>query len=424
MTITDRNFTRKVLLSCIIGTSLEWYDFVIYGYFAAIFGSLFFPQADPITQMLASWGIFWSGFLARPLGSVVFGHIGDKFSRKHALVISLIMMAIPTTLMGLLPTYDHVGIVAPLLLIILRTFQGFAIGGEFTGSMVFLVEHAPDTKRGLWGSWSMFSAVAGVILGSCLIAGLNFIISSEQMYAWGWRLPFLISLLGSFVGIYMRQHLSDPKIYLEMKARESQEKFSLKELFLSHHHEIIVIIFLDFLTAVGFFIIAVFLATYFRTYLFYPENVALLIHTISMVILACAILLGGWLSDHIGRKPLLWIACVGFIVFSYPLFQLLRLGNVYFLLVGEGTLAFMLGCFLGGIPATLAEILPTNVRFAGVSIAHNTCMAVVGGGTPFVASHLIYHFNNLSIPAALLIAAAVVSLCAVFFIKEKHRHSL
>lgn len=422
--VTDANHTKQVLLSCMIGNALEWYDFVIYGYFVVIFGALFFPEANHLTQILASWGIFWTGFLARPLGSLIFGHIGDKISRKFALTLSIFVMAVPTTLMGCLPTYAQVGIWAPILLIILRTFQGFAIGGEFTGSMVFLVEHAPGKKRGFWGSWASFSAVIGVVIGSILVAFLNHHLSTEEMHSYGWRIPFLISVIGSIVGVYIRSHLSDPGVYLKVKARRNKESVPLKDLFLNHKAKIGTIVLLDFLTAVGFFVLAIFLVSYFKIYLHVSEITALSIHTFNMFVFAGAILLGGWLSDKIGRKPVLGLPCIGFILFSYPLFQMLQTGDLTLLIASQAALVFMFGLFFGTIPTTLAEIMPTDVRFSGLSIGHNICMAVIGGGAPFLATHMIQTTNDLSSPAYLLVIAAVVSFGSLWFIKDRYRSSL
>ncbi len=416
--------SKQVLISCMIGNALEWYDFVIYGYFAVILGALFFPNANPLVQILASWGVFWSGFLARPLGSIVFGHIGDKTSRKYALTLSIYLMAIPTMLMGCLPTYDQIGITATLLLILLRTFQGFAIGGEFTGSMVFLIEHAPQSKRGFWGSWASFSAVLGVVLGSTLVASLNHNFSPDEMKLWGWRIPFIVSILGSFVGGYMRRQLADPSIYLDVKTRRKAESVPLKDLFSDHKSKMGMIILLDFLTAIGFFIVAIFMATYFRTYLKYSEKIAFSINTFNMCVFAIAILAGGWLSDRFGRKRTLGYPCIGFIILSYPLFMLLQTGSTYTLLGVQAVFAILMGLFFGTIPATLAEIMPTSVRFSGLSIAHNISMAIFGGGTPFLATHLIQYTNNLASPACLLIAASILSLSSLFFITDRYKSSL
>lgn len=415
--------SKQVLLSCMIGNALEWYDFIIYGYFAAILGGLFFPHAAPLTQILASWGIFWTGFLARPLGSIVFGHIGDKVSRKFALTLSIYIMAIPTALIGCLPTYEQIGIAAPLLLVILRALQGFAIGGEFTGSMVFLVEHAPQARRGFWGSWASFSAVIGVIFGSMVVASLNSYLAPEVMESWGWRLPFLLSVFGSIVGGYIRSRLSDPAVYLEAKAKRTQESTPLKDLLVNHKSKIGVIILLDFLTAVGFFIVVIFLATYFRTYLKHSEKVALSINTFSMCIFATTILIGGWLSDRIGRKSTLAYPCLGFILLSYPLFQMLQIGEQHISMLVQATLAAMMGVFFGAIPTTLVEIVPTSVRFSGLSLGHNLSMAIFGGGTPFLATHLIQRSNDLASPAYLLIIAALMSFLSVWFIKDRFTSS-
>lgn len=418
------NTNKQLLTSCMIGNALEWYDFVIYGYFAVTFGALFFPGANSTLQLLASWGVFWTGFLARPLGAMVFGYIGDKVSRKSALTWSIYLMAIPTALMGCLPTYEQVGILAPIVLILLRTLQGFAIGGEFTGTMVFLVEHAPQTKRGFWGSFASFSAVAGVIIGSILVAGLNSWFSADAMHAWGWRIPFILSVLGSVVAAYMRNRLVDPEIYLEVKERSGSESMPLKQLLQHYKSNIGLIILLDFLTAVGFFIVAIFLVTYFRAHLEIPTNIALSINTLNMCVFAISILIGGILSDRFGRKPVLGLPCIGFIILSYPLFLMLQVENYYILASIQAIFAIMMGLFFGAIPTTLAEIMPTSVRCSGLSIGHNISMAVFGGGAPFVATHLVHYTGNLASPAYLLIAASFLSLCSLMFIKDRYRTPL
>lgn len=415
---------KSILMSCMIGNALEWYDFIIYGYFSVILGAVFFPASNPTTQILASWGIFWTGFLARPLGSIIFGHIGDKISRKYALTLSIFLMAIPTTLMGCLPTYAQIGISATILLILLRAIQGFAIGGEYTGTMVFLVEHAPNGKRGLWGSWASFSAVLGVIVGSSLVVCLNLYFSSKEMQTWAWRIPFILSILGTAVGIYIRLHLSDPGVYLALKNRRGIESTPVLELFYHHKANILKIFFLDFLTAVGFFIITIFLATYFRSYLNFTAHAALSVHTASMCIFAISIIFGGWASDRFGRKSILATSCIGLIVFSYPLFELMQTDNHLILLFSQVTLSAIFGLFFGALPATLAEIMPTDIRYSGVSIGHNICMAVVGGGTPFFATYLIHYSSNLLAPAYLLIVASFVSLYSLLYIHDRYRQSL
>lgn len=421
--VTSENH-RNVLYSCIAGNALEWYDFVIYGYFVAIFGQLFFPNANPVTQMLASWGIFWSGFLARPLGSIVFGHIGDKTSRKTALTWSIFMMAIPTMLIGCLPTYAQVGILAPIAMILLRTLQGFAIGGEYTGTMVFLVEYADKGDRGIWGSWASFSAVLGVLIGSLLVTFLNMILSHDQLVSWGWRIPFLISILGSMVGLYIRMKLSDPTVYLDVKRRKETESAPLKELFLHYKKAIGTIFLLDVLTAVGFFIIAIFLATYHKAHLNFSAKEALLIHSFSMFVMTIAIVVGGRLSDHFGRKTIMGIGCLGIMLFAYPLVQCMQTCNLMNVLLSHSIVAWCFGMFFGVIPSVLSEMIPTKVRFSGLSIAHNLCMAIIGGGTPLACTYLISTLKDPLVPAYLLIIGATISFMTLFLFKDRSKQPL
>jgi len=410
---------KSTIFACMIGNALEWYDFVIYGYFAAIFGFLFFPSSNPTTQILASWGVFWSGFIARPLGSIIFGHIGDKTSRKHALTLSIYIMAVPTALIGLLPTYANVGILATIALVLLRTMQGFALGGEFTGSMVFLVEHAPKDRRGMWGSWVSCSAVIGVILGSSLVAILSASLSTASLHTWGWRLPFIISILGSVVAVYMRNNLQDPQEYLAIKARRMEEHTPLKQIILRHKSKIGITVLLDFINAIAFFIIVIFFATYFNTFLSFAENITFLINTANMCVLAAATLAGGWLADRVGIRKTLAYPCIGFILFSYPLFVLLQ-SNSYLIALGvQAIFAIMLGVFFGTIPVALSSIMPTNIRCSGLSIGHNLSMAIFGGGTPFMATGIIKLTNNIASPAYLLIVAGLLSLSSLFFLSER-----
>lgn len=420
----SKSSSRNLLTSCMIGNAIEWYDFVIYGYFAVIFGNLFFPNADPTVQILASWSVFWSGFIARPLGSIVFGHIGDKIGRKSALTFSIYAMAIPTAMIGCLPTYEQWGVTATILLIVFRSMQGFAIGGEFTGSMVFLVEHAPKQKQSQWGSLTSLSAVIGVIIGSSIVAGLNRYFSHDQMLSFGWRFPFILSILGSLVAGYIRRYLADPHIFLEVKANTVKETVPIKELFSKHKSKIALIILLDFLTAIGFFIVAIFLASYFRTYLKIEEDTALIINTFNMCLFAAAIFAGGYFADRHGRRLLLAIPCIGFIVLSYPLFLLLQIGNIYGLIIGQGGLAILMGLFFGVIPSALVEMMPIKIRCSGLSIGHNISMAIFGGSAPLLATELIQGTQNIAAPAFLLIAASALSLSSLFFIQDKSKETL
>lgn len=412
---------KQIILSCMIGNALEWYDFVIYGYFASLLGALFFPTFDPFTQTLASWGVFWSGFLVRPLGAIVFGYIGDKVGRKTALSFSIYVMTIPTALIGCLPTYEQIDIFAPLLLILMRSLQGFAMGGEYTGAVIFLTEHAKPGQRGIWGSWANFSVVIGVIIGSLVATLSNTLLPQEIMVSWGWRLPFIFSVVGGIVGAYIRRHLVDPAVFLAIKEIKDQAHIPvrpLRTLFLEHKAKLGHLILLDFLTAIGFYMVTVFMATYFKTHLNLEGGKVFFMHTMNMVLLAIFIFLGGSLTDRIGRKRVLAYACFGVILLSFPLFQDLQLGSYKHAAFAQMVLAVMVGLFLGAIPISLSEIMPMSVRYSGVSLGHNLSMSIFGGSTPLIVTELIKVTHDLKAPAYLLIAAAVLSLIAVYFLKS------
>ena len=209
----DTSHLKKVVVSSMIGNALEWYDFALYGYFSTLLAKLFFPSSDAVVSLMATYGVFAAGFFMRPLGGIIFGYIGDKMGRKKALLWSIYLMSFPTFAIACLPTYEHIAWGAPLLLTLIRLLQGLSMGGEFTGSIIFIVEHAEGRRRGFWGSFAPLSAILGILIGSGLAAFLSYTLDSEQLSAWGWRIPFALSLFGGWLGSYMRKTLGDPKTF-------------------------------------------------------------------------------------------------------------------------------------------------------------------------------------------------------------------
>ena len=269
-------------------------------------------------------GVLAAGFIARPLGAILFGHIGDKSSRLIVLMLSIYIMSIPTTLIGCLPTYQHIGLLAPLLLTILRIMQGLAIGGEFTGSMVFLIEHANKNQRGFLGSWASCGSIIGIIIGSGIVSIIMHVFTPEQVRDFGWRIAFLLSMLGCIIGVYVRRHLhEDHKESLINKAKHSSPSFiPIKELINKYLDKIFVIFMLDALTGIGFFTLVMFLPSYFREYIGISDHTTQYLSTANMIIFAIMTLFGGWISDKIGYKNSLCYPCIAFIILSYPLFNL------------------------------------------------------------------------------------------------------
>jgi len=407
---------KKVVMSCMVGNALEWYDFALYGYFAAIIGRMAFPSSgDVIGTLLKSYGVFFAGFVMRPLGALVFGHIGDRHGRKRALMLSIYCMAIPTTLIGLLPTYAQVGVWAPIFLTVLRLFQGLSMGGEFTGSMLFIVEHAPKGQKGFWGSYSSFSVIIGLIIGSGISALISFLVSAEQLEAWGWRIPFLLSSVGSVIGAYMRRTLADPHEFTTHQQssdpqESSRSRFVIKDLFSHYRSTIFKVVCVDLTVAVGFFLICVYIMTYLQNFVGFSYRFAVTVNTLSMLVFAAVIPIAGRASDRWSPVQVMKAAVIGFIFLSIPLFYGLSSGTPVTAAISQIGLSVLMGINFAPISVLLVSLFPVHVRYSGVSIAHNLSMAIFGGSAPHVVTFLIKNTGNLLMPGIILTLAALGSL--------------
>ena len=415
---------RKIIAPAIIGNVLEWYDFALYGYFATIIAKLFFPTDNPFISLLATFGVFAIGFLMRPLGAVIFGHFGDKAGRKKTLVASVILMAMTTTLIGLLPTHAHIGVAAGVLLTICRLLQGLAIGGEFSGSIVFITEHSHSNRRGLYGSWAMFSAFAGLLMGSVMGALISNVMSTEALNSWGWRVPFISGILLGIIGLYLRLNMPETPVFAAAQAQKNLVAQPIFHAFRYAWKPMIMGVGLVFLPAMAFYLLFVYLSSYMNLYLQVPLKTALTINSISMICIILVIPFVGLLSDKIGRKPVLIIGAVSFIIFSYPLFLLLQHGDFGSLLLAQICFALLICLVYAAIPATLVELMTTNIRFTAMSLPYNLANAVFGGTAPLVATYLIAKTNNHLAPAFYLISAGVVMLIFILFLKESYRKTL
>lgn len=416
---------KKVIISCVAGSAIEWYDFAVYGFFATIIGKLFFPSGDDFQQIIASFGAFASGLIARPIGAILFGYIGDIYGRKKALVISIYMMAVPTALMGFLPTYETIGIWAGIILTVVRILQGLALGGGFTGTIVFLYEHSSQSKKSTYSAWAPFSLVTGFILGAVIATIMAEIFTSEQLETIGWRIPFIISFLGTFVAEYVKHKLEDPKEFItqqQKKIDEEQKKGLLRNLFRNHWKGVTLITITDVLTACGYFLIAIFFTTYFETVVHLGKKSIFIIQTINMTVFGLAILLGGWLADRVGKRTQMLIACISLMALVFPLFYYMESATFASALLGEMGIIFLFSIYYGPIPATICSMLPTNVRLIGVSIAHNFAMAAFGAYAPTLATYLIKWTGDPSMPAILFVISAGLTAIALFIWKEGNEY--
>ena len=385
----EPNNTRRVIAAGTIGNVLEWYDFAIYGYFAAAIGRTFFPAEDPVAQVLAAFGIFAVGYLMRPLGGIVVGHIADRFGRRAALTFSVTAMAIPTFLVGALPGHDVLGVAAPILPTALRVIQGLSVGGEATTAMVFLVERAPPGRRGVVGAMASCGASFGILMGSATGAALASSMSPEALEAWGWRIPFLLGLLVET---------------------------------LRHHGPLVArLAGLVAFNAIGFYLVFLYVVTWLQTVDGLAPERALSINTASMVLLLPVMLVMGWLSDRIGRKPPMLAAAAICFVLALPLFWLMHHADPALVMLGQAGFVLTLGTSLGIMPSIMVEATPLGVRCTALSLGYNLAFGLMGGLTPLAAAWLVDRTAIDLSPAYLVMAAAAVSFVTLLTFRETYR---
>ena len=401
----------------IIGNVMEWYDFSIYGYFARTIGNLYFPTEDPGASLLAAFAVFAVGFLVRPLGAVLFGYIGDRVGRGPALLWSVVAMAVPTFVIGFLPTYAQIGIAASLLMLLCRILQGLAVGGEYTSSAVFLAETADPKKRGAATAWAPFGAVAGILMGSAVGALIINTLPLEDVVAWGWRLPFLFGVVVGFVGFILRRRMP-------FDQPAAKEGFPLLQAFRKHPVQLLQVVCISLVNAVSFYLIFVYIITWLKLAADVGAKTALLINSANMAIVLGVILFVSRLSDRIGRKPVLVCAALGLLFFSWPLMALMETGNALNIFLGQFGFALLIGAYGSVNPIAICEIFPRNVRCSAVSAAYNITLGVAGGTAPAVATWLIETTENYSVPAIYIMASAAISAVAAISVHERTRQAI
>jgi MHS family proline/betaine transporter-like MFS transporter len=400
-----------------IGNVLEWYDFAIYGYFATQIGRNFFPHEDAVAQLLSAFGVFAIGYLMRPIGGVIVGHIGDRFGRRAALTFSVTAMAIPTFLIGLLPGYQTIGLLAPIGLTLLRIVQGLSVGGEYTSSMVFLIERAPEGRRGLMGALAASGSALGILLGSAVGAAFAASMSTAALDAWGWRIPFLLGLVVGIAGYMLRRYV------LEAGVVEKRTRLPIIETLHDHWRAVAGFAGLSVYTAVTFYVGFVYLVSWLQTADGIPPSRSLEINTFSMVMTLPVVITAGWLSDWIGRKPLMLLASIGGLIGALPLFWLMNHPSELLAQLGQLGLVLLIGVYYGALPAVLVEAAPPAVRCTAVALGYNLCYGLFGGLSPLVATWLVERTGDEIAPAFLIMASAAVTFMTLFWFRETYRAS-
>lgn len=408
---------KKVVLAGAIGNVLEWYDFTIYAFFVPIIAKAFFPNEDRFISLLATFGVFAAGFLVRPLGAILFGYIGDQAGRKKALIISMIMMSLPTFLIGILPTYDTIGVIAPLLLIGLRIIQGLAVSGELTTATIFLIEHADVNKRGVAGCLAMAGCLFGMVLSSLFATVLSELVSDVQLATWGWRIPFLIGGLIGIMGLIARLRTVEP---IHTSQKNSAHPVSVRSHISSLDTRTLAVgIFLTSIMAIGNY----FLIAYFNTFLIETQGLPLrsvmMINTMALLLQIITTLVIARLSDYVGRKNILGVGILSLAAVAYPVFWLLTQHDIYLALLGELLFALAAGTLTGVIPTTLAELFDSYHRSMGLSISYNIAMAVFGGTAPLVSIALVASTHNIFAPAWYVISCATIAFLAFLSLNKR-----
>ncbi|MGI4798190.1 MAG: MFS transporter [Janthinobacterium lividum] len=409
------NSARQAITAAGIGNVLEYYDFGIYGFLAATIGRKFFPGTDPTASLLATFAAFGIAFLARPLGAIVLGRMGDVRGRKSTLVLTVVLMAIGTAGIGLIPDHAVIGVAAPILLVLCRLLQGLSAGGEWGNATAFIVEWSPEGRRGFFGSFSQASVVGGLLLSSAVAALLNSAFTADQIDAWAWRIPFLLGILLLPVGLWLRRGIGETPRF---EAEQHGESSGLADL--GSPVGLMARAFgFTILWTVSYYIMLTYLPTFTQRYAGLSATESLWSNTIGLVVLVLVIPLMGALSDRVGRKPLLLFCCIAFVLFSYPGFRLMTASpGIWTILPIQIAFDLVIATFAGTGPAAIVELFPTRSRTTLMSIGYSLAVAVFGGFAPFIATWLIGATGTPLAPTFYLIAAGLVSALTIAPFRE------
>lgn len=415
---------RRDTLATAIGNFMEWYDFGVYGYIATTIAQVFYPgNSVSAVHLIATFSTLAAAYVVRPLGGFVLGPLGDRVGRKRVLVITILLMAVGTTMTGLLPGYATIGLWAPILLLVARVFQGLSTGGEFVGAMTYLVERAPDRKRGRMVGFLPLGNLVGFVLAGLLVTGLQAWLPSHDMLAWGWRVPLLLGAPFGVLALYLRLRIEESPAYKQVSsnpdAPADRGRQQFRHTVLEQWRPMLVCAAIVVTSQVPDFMLTGYLPTYLKVVVHVGNTASLIIIVATLAILMAAVVFVAMLSDRIGVKPIMWTGCGLLILASVPAFLLMRFGGVLPLIfLGVLLVGLMELCFDGTTPQSLPALFPTRVRNGALAISYNIALSTVGGTTPVIAQALISGTGSAMVPAYMLIFAGLVGTVTLRFMPE------
>ncbi|WP_137811637.1 glycine betaine/L-proline transporter ProP [Gandjariella thermophila] len=442
ITVVDPGTMKRAVAAAAIGNVTEWFDFGVYAYIATTIGKVFYPGSNATVQMLAAFGTFAAAFVVRPLGGLFFGPLGDRIGRTRVLAVTMIMMAIGTFCIGVIPGYGSIGIAAPVFLLLARLVQGFSTGGEYGGAMTFIAEYAPDRRRGFLGSWLEFGTLTGYVMGAGIVTILSATLSAQELLSWGWRIPFLIAGPLGIVGLYLRIKLEETPAFARLteaaerahaeraQAERSATAEEFRAIFLRQWPALLQCVGLVLVWNVTNYMLTSYMPTYLSTELparggrAMGDTESYLLQIAVMLVMMAAVTFVGRASDRFGRKPVVMIGCVALVVLSIPSLLLIENSHTVPVFFGLLIMGLTLVIFSGSLPSTLPALFPTHIRQGSLSIAFNISVSLFGGTVATVMTALVSGTGELNWPAYYLMIAGVIGAVSLWFTRESANRPL
>ncbi|MDR9839641.1 MFS transporter [Herbaspirillum huttiense] len=407
---------RRAIIATVIGNGLEWFDFTVYSFFAVIIAKLFFPTGNDLTSLLLAVATFGVGFFMRPVGGILLGIYADRVGRKAALSVTILLMAVGTTMIGLAPTYESVGLFAPLIIVVARLLQGFSAGGEMGSATAFLTEYAPERERAYYSSWIQASIGVAVLLGAAVGTFVTTSLEPEALASWGWRLPFLLGIIIGPVGYYIRNHLEETPTFLEEKDKTDSP---LKEVIRNFPRETAASFSMVILWTVCTYVLLFYMPTYSVKVLKLPQTTGFIAGMVGGLCIMVLAPIVGRLADRIGRRPLLSGAAALILVLAYPMFAYINSApSLSTLLIFQLVFGTLIAAYTGPILAAFSELFPAKVLSTGLSVAYNLAVTIFGGFASFFITWLIAATGNNMAPAFYVMIAAAISFVGTRFVRE------